>query len=81
MTQEKFMMKIKEVQERARKQGKEYVDINAGDVHRAVGGYPGDDHRMATCCGVMNRLMGLKDEVIATPLKGKGASHCIRYFL
>jgi hypothetical protein len=33
--------------------GKATVEINAGDLHRRVGGYPGQNHRMPMCCVVM----------------------------
>jgi hypothetical protein len=47
------------------------VDINAGDIHRAVGGHPGSDHRMATCCGVIYAEQGPNDQIIAQPPKRK----------
>lgn len=57
-----------------------YVDINSGDIHRAVGGYPGKNHHMPTCCDVMYKLMKGTDEVVSSPPSGKGASLTIRYY-
>ena len=57
------------------------VDINAGDIHRAVGGYPSSDHRMATCCDVIYAEQGPNDQIIAQPPKRKGASLTIRFAL
>jgi 5-methylcytosine-specific restriction protein A len=37
----------------AMKAGKEFVEINAGELHRRVGDYPGRNHRMPICCEVM----------------------------
>ncbi len=42
--------------ERARRQGRDHIEINAGELHRAVGGYPakaGAADRMPRCCNVM----------------------------
>lgn len=58
-----------------------YVDINAGQLHRHVGGYPGRNHVMPVCCAVMHSEMNAGDEVIAQPPKGRGASLTIRYRL
>jgi 5-methylcytosine-specific restriction protein A len=56
------------------------VDVNSGDLHRQVGGYPGRNHRMPVCCEVMYGKMKGDDAVLSAPPKGKGASLTIRYF-
>ena len=56
------------------------VELTSGDIHRALGGYPGRNHRMNTCCTVMYQLMAGDDKVIAAPPSGKGATVTIRYF-
>src|SRR5688572_3297116 len=61
--------------------GRPYVDVSAGELHRDVGGYPGADHRMPTCCDVMRRAMKGGDEIVSAPPKGNGASLTIRYCL
>jgi 5-methylcytosine-specific restriction protein A len=57
------------------------VEINSGNLHRLVGGYPGPDHRMSICCEVMYREMKIDDTIIAQPESGKGASVVVRYSL
>jgi 5-methylcytosine-specific restriction protein A len=42
--------------ERASTQGRAHIEVNAGELHRTVGGYPplaGKHHAMPTCCDVM----------------------------
>lgn len=34
-----------------------FVDVRSGDLHRTVGWYPGPDHRMPACCGVLRAAM------------------------
>lgn len=66
---------------KADKQHAEFVDVRSGDLHRAVGWYPGPDHRMPACCGAMRAAMRVGDKVIRTPPKGNGANLVIRYAL
>ncbi len=58
----------------------DYIDITSGDIHRELGGYPGKNHRMPTCCIVMKKLMSSNDMIIYEPKKGKGASLTMRYY-
>jgi 5-methylcytosine-specific restriction protein A len=51
---------------RARMQGAEHaskttVEINSGQLHREVGGYPGQNHRMPMCCAMMRSEMSAGD--------------------
>jgi 5-methylcytosine-specific restriction protein A len=62
-------------------QDMEWIDIQAGDVHRTLGGYPSRSSRMPNCCQVMKRLMGPRDSIRHAPEKGQGASLLIRYAL
>lgn len=74
---------LKEIQRQlndAKSRGANYIDLNAGDVHRTVGGYP-TINRMPVCCDSMYELMKSDDEIISAPPKGKGASLTIRYYL
>lgn len=59
------------------------VEISAGELHRRVGGYPGPDHRMPICCGVMRAALDLEagDQIVEEPPSGQGASLRIRYML
>ena len=66
---------------RAEGDGQPYSTVVAGDLHRAAGGYPGPQHRMAVCCGVMRREFSPGDRVVAEPPKGVGASLTIEFML
>ena len=57
------------------------VDINAGQLHRNVGDYPGKDHRMPVCCSVMRRTMTSADQVVDQPARGQGPRLTVRYRL
>ncbi len=65
------------------KTGNEFVEINAGELHRRVGGYPGRDHRMPNCCQVMKGQLALDygDSVVDETRSGQGAALTIRYRL
>ncbi len=68
--------------DRAARQGRPHAEINAGELHRSLGGYPGVDHAMPSCCNVMRREFDLaRDELIYEPVGGQGASLTIRYAL
>ena len=58
-----------------------HVDINAGTLHRRVGGYPGGNHRMPACCSAMRGEMIAGDKIVAEPPRGAGATLTIRYRL
>jgi 5-methylcytosine-specific restriction protein A len=62
------------------RQGLTHVDVEAGQLHRQVGGYPGTAHRMPVCCAVMRRVMRPGDRILQEPPKGDGATVRIRYF-
>ena len=67
---------------RAFRQGRSQVEVNAGELHRSVGGYPGIRHAMPACCNVMRQEFdALRDEIVHEPPSGKGASLTIRYLL
>ena len=65
---------------RAQRQGRPYVEINAGELHRVVGSYPGD-HRMPMCCEAMREEQKQGDELVFAPKEGDGASLTVRYKL
>lgn len=65
---------------RAGRQGRAHSEVNAGELHRALGGYPGPSHQMPACCSVMMQEFDpAKDEVVHEPASGQGASLTIRY--
>ena len=66
---------------RAQEDGANHVDVVSGDLHRLVGGYPGQNHRMPMCCDVMYAAKQSGDRILSAPPKGKGASLTIRYLL
>lgn len=61
--------------------GHNNVKVNAGELHRRIGGYPGPGHRMPLVCHVMRREMKAGDSVVKEPEKGAGASLTIVYRL
>ncbi len=81
MTREKFEEMIDELFLDARNKGLDYKTIKAGDLHKKVGGYPGSDNRMPTCCEVMKKKMKEGDVIVDAPTKGIGASLTIKYIL
>lgn len=76
-----FQRELNRIFQRATRQGRPYVDVKSGDLHRAVGGYPGRNHRMPVCCEVMKRNMKPGDQILQQPPEGQGATLVIRYKL
>jgi hypothetical protein len=74
-----FRRELMRIKEAARSRGAREIEITAGQLHRAVGGYPGPAHRMPVCCSVMRQEMSATDRIVAQPPKGNGASLCIAY--
>ena len=61
--------------------GKAFLDVNAGDVHRAIGGYPGPKtHRMPMCRSVMRQELHAGDSIVSERASD-GASFTARYKL
>jgi 5-methylcytosine-specific restriction protein A len=80
-TAEKFRAALDAWISEATRVGKSSVDVNSGKLHRIVGGYPAQDHRMPVCCAVMESAMRAGDKILTAPPKGRGASLTIRYKL
>ena len=78
---EDFRRELRSRLEDAHARGDDHLEITSGELHRAVGNYPGD-HRMRNCCRVMKSEMtdGI-DEILHEPPSGQGASLRIRYKL
>lgn len=70
-----------EVFRRGQARGLRHVVVRDGDLHRAIGSYPGVDHRMSICCGAMRGELQEGDTIISEPPKGEGATLTIRYRL
>jgi hypothetical protein len=65
----------------AEARGMTVLQLNAGEIHRALGGYPGRNHAMPTCCAAMYVVQSGADRVVSAPPSGKGASLTIAYAL
>jgi 5-methylcytosine-specific restriction protein A len=76
-----FRKKLREIFALSTKAGKTKVVVNAGELHRLVGGYPGTNHRMPVCCSTMRSEMRGGDTILQQPPKGNGASLSIEYYL
>jgi hypothetical protein len=53
--------------------------INSGELYRALGGYPGSDHGMPSCCDAMQAEMKLGDTMLLDRTSGVGMT--VRYLL
>jgi hypothetical protein len=67
----------------AQKAGQDFVEINAGELHKRVGDYPGRNHRMPNCYQVMKAQIALDydDAIVDEPPSAQGPSLTIRYRL
>ena len=85
MTPDNFQLELAAQVDRAVQQGRPHVEINAGELHRAVGGYPargGAAHRMPRCCNVMrDEFKRGGAEVIVAAATDDPAALTIRYSL
>ncbi len=80
-TKDEFLSELRKILGSAEKLDLSAVDLSSSSLHRRVGGYPGNDHRMPVCCNVMRGEMTPQDIVVAEPEKGAGATLVIRYQL
>ena len=82
-TADDFRAELYRTMHEAFKAGKEFVDVRAGNLHIALGDYPGPDNRMSNCCQVMKAAMAkdVGDRILQEPPSGQGASLTIRYVL
>ena len=79
---DQFYEELLRVLQESTKDGRENVDVNTGELHRRIGGYPARDHRMPVCCSVMRFEFSEDcDRVLKAPPSGDGASLTIRYGL
>jgi hypothetical protein len=82
-TAEEFRDSLFEAMADALRAGQDYLEIDAGELHRRLGGYPGPDHRMPNCCQVMKTQVSIEwgDVILHEPPSGQGPSLRIRYFV
>jgi len=76
-----FQKAIDEIFRSAQQQGLREITIKSGGLHRSMGGYPSNNHRMPVCCHVMRENMRPGDQILSAPPKGDGATLVIRYKL
>jgi hypothetical protein len=78
-----FNNELHRMMREAMQDGHHFAEINAGDLHRRVGNYPGNNHRMPICCTVMRAALALDagDLIVEEPPSGQGAALTIRYVL
>jgi hypothetical protein len=81
-TSEDFRNELNAQIRRATRQGRPHIEINAGELHRVVGGYPGESHRMPMCCQAMrDELRNGDAEVVFETESGQAPALTIRYKL
>jgi len=83
-TAEDFRQALQGYLAEAAADGRTSVEVNAGHLHRVLGGYSGPQHhRLPICCSVMRAEMDAAsgDEITQEPSAGMGASLTIRYVL
>jgi len=80
-TRVEFQRELRSQFRLAERSGERTIEVNSGDLHRGLGGYPGLNHQMPSCCEAMYNEARMSDEIIMRPPKGKGASLTIRYYL
>ena len=70
---------------RAAEQGRPHIEVNAGELHRSIGGYPpkvGQTHAMPSCCNVMRQEYAKgKAEIVYETESGQAPALTIRYYL
>ncbi len=80
-TSDDFRYALRSQLRAAELRGLPHVEVNAGELHRKLGGYPSTNHQMPSCCQVMEQERRALDETISGPPSGKGASLTVRYRL
>jgi 5-methylcytosine-specific restriction protein A len=80
-TPKDFQSELDSIFASAQQQGKSFVEIKSGDLHRSVGGYHRHNHRLPSCCRVMKKNMKPGDQILQQPPSGVGATLIIRFKL
>jgi 5-methylcytosine-specific restriction protein A len=81
MNRETFIRALHAIFGRETRNGQSSVVVRSGDLHRMVGGYPGNNHRMPVCCAAMRAEMREGDHIVRAPPRGNGANVYIEYRL
>jgi len=64
--------------DRATRQGRTHVEINAGEIHRIVSP---NENRHPMACNAMREILKADDIEVFSPPAGNGASYTVRYAL
>ncbi len=67
--------------ERAKQAGQRQLDVNAGELHRHIGGYPARLHAMPHCARAMLAERRADDEILTSATPGHEETLTIRYRL
>lgn len=78
-TKKDFKRELEKLISFSKQKGEPNLVVTSRELHKIVGGYDTNNHRMASCCDAMYDAMKTGDEIIEAPPKGKGASLKIRY--
>ena len=80
---EDFKLRLHLIFLEAQRNGLPEVEVSSDELHRRVGGYPGQDHRMLLCRQVMQQCLAedAGDRVVEAPPSGQGATLRILYLL
>jgi len=85
MNSQDFRIELNAQIDRATRQGRPHIEVNAGELHRTVGGYPpktGSSHAMPSCCEVMrSEFRKGRAEVVHETDSGNAPAFTIRYEL
>jgi hypothetical protein len=76
-----FRQELHDQIEHAIKRRAQNILVNAGELHRAVGGYPGPDQKLHYCCEVMKAEMRTGDAIVGDLANCQAAALTIRYQL
>jgi len=76
---EGFETALHDILARADEQERQSVEVNAGELHRQLGGYPGPAHQLALCCAVMRQAMRPGDVVTHQGPDAADAALTIRF--
>jgi hypothetical protein len=78
---DRFQRELRAQFEYAEKRRAKNIVVNSGELHRAVGGYPGPNECLQICCEVMKDEMKSGDVIIGNPDNCRRAALLIRYQL
>jgi hypothetical protein len=78
---DRFQRELRAQFDRAEKRRAKNIVVNSGEFHRAVGGYPGPNERLQTCCDVMKEEVRSGDVIMGDLDNCRGAALTIRYQL